>query len=491
MAYFLAGWFHLAPIGYGTLGFLDGILTALFYVAGYAVLRAAGVRRALAIPVLAVALIALIFGLRYPVGALPETGALRFGLPIAVVLATVIGMRWPRRGPAADAAALVVLGLSAVWAFEAFAYTLVVFAAIAAARVWLSPRPARRAWLMREALRALAVCVAAHILLALATLAGTGTLPDWGQYLAYLRSFLLGGEAGAISYGFAHWSPGLAFGAAIVLSCAALLLLASRAPAALRSRPSLMIGLTGSTAYAVALLSYVDNRSLTYLLPYVALPLVLAGAMWLELLLEHRHGAARRGLVAFALALAVLLIAAAWPFIGTNFSQSAMAHLRPSGGLRTALHRLWHPPPIDPRAPVGERLLKRYIPGRRVIVLLPTVPDLGVEMLMRSGRANSLFIGDPVDDSLVLGTWKPRLRTELDRLLPGQRLLIDEKALAVIAGLRAHPSIDPGSRPILGGDQEIEWILRELDRRFRLVPIIRDQSGLIVARLAPKRASRA
>jgi hypothetical protein len=69
--------------------------------------------------------------------------------------------------------------------------------------------------------------------------------------------------------------------------------------------------------------------------------------------------------------------------------------------------------------------------------------------------------------------------------------LIDKKALAVIAGLRAHPSIDPGSRPILGGDQEIEWILRELDRRFRLVSIIRDQSGLIVARLAPKRASRA
>ena len=40
--YLLAGWFHLVPIGYGTYGFLDGLVTALFYVAGYAILRLAG-----------------------------------------------------------------------------------------------------------------------------------------------------------------------------------------------------------------------------------------------------------------------------------------------------------------------------------------------------------------------------------------------------------------------------------------------------------------
>ncbi len=49
LIYFLDGWFHLVPIGYGTLGLLDSILTALFYVGGYGVLRVAGTGRLLAV----------------------------------------------------------------------------------------------------------------------------------------------------------------------------------------------------------------------------------------------------------------------------------------------------------------------------------------------------------------------------------------------------------------------------------------------------------
>ena len=70
--YFLAGWFHLAPIGYGTYGFLDGILTALFYAAAYGVLRVAGVSRLLAGSALGVGVIALVYHLHYPIGALPQ-----------------------------------------------------------------------------------------------------------------------------------------------------------------------------------------------------------------------------------------------------------------------------------------------------------------------------------------------------------------------------------------------------------------------------------
>src|SRR6185503_9941579 len=35
-------------------------------------------------------------------------------------------------------------------------------------------------------------CVAAHLVFALATLAASGALPDWGEYLVYLREFLFG-----------------------------------------------------------------------------------------------------------------------------------------------------------------------------------------------------------------------------------------------------------------------------------------------------------
>ena len=37
--YFIAGWFELFPIGYGTLGLLDGVLTALYFVVGFLILR--------------------------------------------------------------------------------------------------------------------------------------------------------------------------------------------------------------------------------------------------------------------------------------------------------------------------------------------------------------------------------------------------------------------------------------------------------------------
>jgi hypothetical protein len=337
--------------------------------------------------------------------------------------------------------------------------------------------------------------VLAHLLLAVGTLAATDRLPDWAHYAAYLRSFLLGGRAGLISYGFARWSPGLAVGAAVLASAAALLLLPRRSPAIVRGEPRLFVALAGVTAYEVALLSYVDNRSSTYLLPYVTLPLVLGVALWLTLLWRWRSdgaetpGRERRAGLVFAVAVAVVLISAAWPAIGGNFSESALAHAYPGGGLRAAVRRLWHPPPIDPRAPVGVRLIDRYVPGRRALIILPTVPDLAVEILMRSGRTSPMFIGDPIDDGFVPSVWLPKLRPEVAALRPGTRLLINGDTLRVLTDLRAHPGVDPTRTPLDFGDQEDEWLLLAIDRRFRIEPIARARDGLMIAQLTPRAAS--
>lgn len=102
---------------------------------------------------------------------------------------------------------------------------------------------------------------------------------------------------------------------------------------------------------------------------------------------------------------------------------------------------------------------------------------------MRSHRSSPLFIGDPVDDSLVLGSFEARLRAQIRRLPDGQRLLIDSDTLAVMQGLRQRPQIDPAAHPIAGGDQEDEWLLRELDQRFVIQPLHRGAFGLIVAQL--------
>jgi hypothetical protein len=490
LIYFLDGWFHLVPIGYGTFGFLDGLLTALFYVAAYGVLRLVGVRRLLAGSAIVLAVLTFVYNFQFFVGQLPEEGPLRFGLPMIVVLAGVAAARRPGQAGIARLASLTALGVSAVWALEAFAYTAFTFAAIAVAEAWLLGPGERRRWLIRTAMRAIGACVTAHVLLALATLAGTGQLPHWGQYLGYVREFLFGGQAGSITYGFANWSPGLAVDAAALISAAAIVLLMRRDPALARRDPALLIGLTGSTAYAIAIASYTDNRSSTYLFLYVGVPVLIATVLWLSLL--RTPGVAhslrvRRWSLACALAVAVLLFSGAWPAIGQHFSRSALAHAYPGGGLRAALTRLWHPPPIDPRAPAGERLLHRYMPGRRELVLLPTLSDLGLEILIRSGRASALPIGDPKADSLVPSVWVPIMRTAVGKLRAGQRMLIDRTGLQIIAALR-NPAIDPVSARIDGAQPELAWILHEIDLRFRIRLIDRDPTGLIVAQLAARGA---
>jgi hypothetical protein len=485
--YFLAAWFHIAPIGYGTYGLLDGIVTALFYVCAYGLLRIAGVGRPLAVSALALAVVAFIYHLYYSVGELPQQGPLRFGLPMAVVLAETAALRWPGGRRALRAIGLLALGVAAVWSLEMLAYTLATYLAVIAYRAWLR-EPPRRPALVRDLAFGVGACLVAHVVLAAWTLIATGHLPDWGQYLTYVDALVLGNQAaGQISYGFAPWSPALAVGAGGLASAIAVILVIRRAPHLVRAEPIRFLVLTGLSTYAVVLFSYTDNRSSTYLLPYVSLPLLLVAVLWLSLVLSPRVGLgtrARRIALGLAVSVAGIMVAAAWPSIGTLFSQSALAHAYPGGGLRGALHRLWHAPPIDPRSPQGVALLDRYAPGKRALVLLPDLPDLGTEILMRGHRANALFIGDPKADGFIdPSEWTGKLTAQLAALRPGTRVLTDPAGLLIAAELRGTSPEIPLHHPIGQFNPQIEWILQRVAARFTLHPIARARSGLVIARL--------
>ena len=97
----------------------------------------AGASRLLAASALFMAVVALAFNLAYSIGGLPQQGPMRFGLPMGVILATVVGTRWPRASGAASVVALVTLAVSSVWALEAFAYTAATFAALACFTAYL------------------------------------------------------------------------------------------------------------------------------------------------------------------------------------------------------------------------------------------------------------------------------------------------------------------------------------------------------------------
>ncbi len=482
--YLPVAWFLVAPIGYGTLGLLCGALTALWFAAGYCVLRLAGAPRALAACALALAVVVLVFNLSYPVGSLPQSTPLRFGMPMAVILAAVAGARRPALARAARIAAWAVVGLSAVWALEAFAYTLVVFAAVICLEAWLAPAGGRLRGLARQLAGAAAAVAVAHALLAAATLLAAGRLPDWGEYLAYLREFLLG-ELGDLTYDVPAWSPAYPVAIAYLASAAAIVELARRRGTwADRERPAL-VALTGMTVYGIALLSYFVDRSLTHILLYIGLPALLTCALWLSVLLRSRRSIARPAL-AGGLAVAVLLLAVAWSTIGDRFPRSMLAQAAPRGeSLRGSLRRLWHPPPMDARAVAGERQVARHMPGETRSLVM-TTPDLGTEILIRSGRHDRLALGDPWEASFVAARHLGPLRAAVDSLRAGDRMLMDASARTVLGRLRSDPSLDPLrlTPPLLAPLQQ--WALERIDERFRMTPVGTRDGEFTVVELTPK-----
>lgn len=177
--YAIAAWFQLVPVGNYTLGLFDGVLTALVFVGGYLVLRMAGASRPIAATALGVAVVSLIYGLLYPIGALLQHGGLRFGLPMALIVAAVAASRWPERERLARAAQLAVVAISSIWALEAFGYVLLTFAGLELFRLWLLPGSRRRGRLLRTLAQLLGAVAVAHLLLAALTLAASGELPAW------------------------------------------------------------------------------------------------------------------------------------------------------------------------------------------------------------------------------------------------------------------------------------------------------------------------
>lgn len=494
--YLLAGVFELIPIGNGTLGLTEGVLSALMFIGSYAVIRIAGVSRLLAGSAMAVAVVVLVYGLEYPLGGLLQHGAFRFGLPVGVVLGAVAESRWPRAATPARALQLITVAIASIWALEAFAYALLTVLAVVALRVVSLQAAQRRREVTGWVVGVVGACVLAHLLFAAATLAGSGELPDWGWYLNTLREFL-SGQVGDLTYDFSRWSPGLALGAVYLASASAVALVVRRRPDVLARQRTMLIAIAGMTAFGIALQSYIVNRSADHIIPYVSLPAVALAALWLTLLGRPVLGvsaAARRTALGSTLALSALLVAVAASSVDTRFSQSALGLMRPGGAsLTDALDRLWDPPPIRPIAPEGEQLLATYMPGQRRSIVL-TSPDPGLEILLRSGRANAAPFGDPYEDSFVPEGHLEPLGDFVETLQPGELMLIDAPAREVFRLYRREPARDPFAGAAFGVPASTaglttlqEWVLREIGKRFDLRSVARSANGLEVVELDPRR----
>lgn len=483
--YLLTGWFELMTVSYGSFALLDGLLTAVLFAAAYGVLRAAGCSRVVAGSTMAVAVAALVFNRIYAVGMLPQEGPFRFGLPMGVIVTAVGAVRWPSRVRLARGAGLFVIGVSAIWALEAFAATVVVFGALAGVEAYLRPAGARTRVLVTRAVQVALATLVAHLLFAAATLAGTGHLPDWSQYFAFLHEFLFGG-LGDLTYDFSRWSPGLALGAAYLGSTVALLLVLMLRPALAAERRVAFTALAGVTAYGLVQFWYLVDRSADHVVVYVALPAAMAAALWLSVVLALEGPGSRDvrlAAVAIAGMLGALVLSVSWSSIDRPLSRSAASQLLPGGDSpRAAVARLRAFPAIDPRAPEAERLLDTTMPGERRSVVI-VQPDLAVEVLIRRQRANALPISSAREDDFTFDERVPGIRRSVRRLEGGRRMLIDAGALATLRAIRR----DPRSRVLTTGDGNVAAVqaqaLRSIDRRFRLRLVRRGSGGLAVLEL--------
>ena len=487
--YLLAAWFEIAPIGNGTLGFFDASLTALTFGAGFAVLRMAGVGRLVATTAMAVAVTVLIWALEYPIGGLLQHGGLRFGLPMALIFFWVAAARFPSASRWLRGAGWAVVGLSSIWALEAFVYVSGALAGMLVIEAALMPE-GRLRWLRKQVIYTLVSWLIAQVLFALATLIWGGALPDWGLYLTYLRDFLAG-DVGDLTYDVPAWSPGLTVGFVYLTLTVALGVTAARRPAWLRDRPVATTALAGLAGYGVLLYSYFDNRSLAHVIPYISLPLLLGVTLWLWLVISNPAVPRRTAVVTLGsvLVVATLSVATVMPGAWDRGRTSLLAYAVPGGhSLKDGFHRLWNPPELKSGADQGAALLEQYMPGQETSAVL-TVPDLDNNILtLAGGRANSLGITDAKEQSWVPGPHVEPVAKAAEQLEPGDRMLVDSSAIKAYRALVRNPEADHEEIARNNGLADIQMItLSEIAARFRLKPVA-GKDGLFVVELEPRGA---
>ena len=92
------------------------------------------------------------------------------------------------------------------------------------------------------------------------------------------------------------------------------------------------------------------DRSGDHVVPYVSMPALLIGTLWLSLVLRSGpliDARVRTGALAFGVAVAAIALAIAWSAVPGRFTHTALAHVLPGDdSTREALARLKHFPPI-------------------------------------------------------------------------------------------------------------------------------------------------
>jgi len=481
--YFLAAYFHLAPLGYGALALLSGFLTGLQFALAYGVLRLAGVARTLAMPAVIAAVAGLVMGSVGSPDDFPSTGALRYGIPWLVVATALLTARRPHRRRAMWATAIALVACASAWSFETFAYAGATYTAAVAFEAGARERGHRLRTFATAIGAVLAACVVAHLILGVSTRVFAGAWPDWSTYVAYLNVY---GADSTLYFTSVPWTPGLPMVLVHLASLACLAGLVARDHEILLARRPALIAIAATSGLGLASFSYWVGQSHQLVLLVMGLPVVVVVALWLSLADDARArvpSVLKLVALAAGLWLAATLAISGWQDTQGKWRRTALAHTLPWTGdersLPDALTRLWHNPLSDRRSLVAQRLLDRHLrPGKPALVLME--PQLTVETLVRSDRVNVLPIGHPEQENLVPDHAYPRVIATVDALQPGTLMLTQPAAWNT-----------PVKPPTVYFPSRLVRVQRlALDRirsRFGLEVVDRAPGGLAIVRLRARR----
>ncbi|MBT6618829.1 MAG: hypothetical protein HOB41_02995 [Gemmatimonadetes bacterium] len=393
--YFLALFFELSPIPLNYQGFalLLNTLLVLQYALIYLLMR-----RVLDSQLFAIVALLLILNANYnnhEYIALPSTGPLRFGITYALLAFFLFRSRFAPQ-PWVQMVIYGLVGLSSLWSFESFAYTLTAYLCAELYTLFCAPNDLRRK--LHHLLPIIggptAAIAGGHLLLALFTYLRAGAWPDWSHYLEYLSLYSTD-EFGTLT--IEAWRAWALFIAVYFLS---LLLLLTRAFYTPRTDVTPLAFIAGLTGAGIVQFTYFLGRSHPNNLYHICIPLIFVAAYWF--LYMQRHPEHRPQ--AFAHSTAYCVFVATFVFLaetGADF----IAKWPPSPP-----YSLFHTPPAEttpwtaapshPEVSGALELIGRYATDKTRIALFLS-PEHTTETLMLSQKSHIFPMSNPKQDDLL------------------------------------------------------------------------------------------
>ena len=289
-----------------------------------------------------------------------------------------------------------LVGLSSLWSFESFAYTLTAYLCAELYTLFCAPNDLRRK--LHHLLPIIggptAAIAGGHLLLALFTYLRAGAWPDWSHYLEYLSLYSVD-EFGTLT--IEAWRPWALFIAVYFLS---LLLLVTRAFYAPGTNVTPLAFIAGLTGAGIVQFTYFLGRSHLNNLYHICIPLIFVAAYWF--LYMQRHPEHRPQ--AFAHSTAYCVFVATFVFLaetGADF----IAKWPPSPP-----YSLFHTPPAEttpwtaapshPEVSGALELIGRYATDKTRIALF-LHPEHTTETLMLTQKSHIFPISNPKQDDLL------------------------------------------------------------------------------------------